>query len=164
MMGGAGRWLLSLLAAAILCALAEELMPEGPVKRVGRMVCGLVLLCALLDPVAGLDLAGAGRWLEDYFSAVELREEELREQVDGNMKVIIEKKCAAYIADKAAELGGRCTVRVVCREGEGTWLPEEVWVSGALSPEQREALSEAIGQELGVPPERQRYDSGEGVP
>jgi len=158
-MGGAGRWLLSLLATAILCALAEELMADGPVKLVGRMVCGLVLLCALLDPVAGLDLAGAGRWLEDYFSALELREEGLREQVDGNMKVIIEEKCAAYIADKAAELGMTCRVSVTVA-WEGEYMPklQAVRITGQWTSEQRERLESIIAEELEIPPALQYFE------
>ena len=47
MMDAAREWLLGVTAAAILAALAEGLMQEGGPKRVGRLVCGLVLLAAV---------------------------------------------------------------------------------------------------------------------
>ena len=52
MMDAAREWLLGVTAAAILAALAEGLMQEGGPKRVGRLVCGLVLLAAVFRPAA----------------------------------------------------------------------------------------------------------------
>ena len=89
MMDGIRTWLLAIIAASILCALAERVMPPGPVKRVGGLTCGLVLLWTILTPVARPDL-GAGRaWLEDYLAALEQRETELSDQVDQGRKVLI---------------------------------------------------------------------------
>ena len=59
-MDGMRTWLLSLIFAAVLCAVARALMPEGAVKRVGGLVCGLVLLSAALAPADVLDV-----WLAD---------------------------------------------------------------------------------------------------
>ena len=66
MMAGVGSWLLSITGASVLCALADGLMPAGPVRRVGRLVCGLMLLAVILAPLAQLDLEGGQRWLEEY--------------------------------------------------------------------------------------------------
>ena len=52
MTGGLRGWLLTVIAACVLCALAERLMPPGPVKRAGSVTCGLVLLWAVLSPLA----------------------------------------------------------------------------------------------------------------
>lgn len=137
-------------------------MPAGPVKGVGRLVCGLVLLCVILTPVVQLDLEGAQGWLEDYFLRLELREQELNEQVGTEMKVIIEEEYAAYIVDKAAELGMTCTARVTCREEEGLYLPEQIQVTG-LTAQEQERLSLVLREELGVSLNRQIYHSGEGT-
>lgn len=53
MMGAVRSWLLAVIAASLLCAVAGALMPPGGVKRVGRLVCGLVMLAAVLSPLAG---------------------------------------------------------------------------------------------------------------
>lgn len=164
-MGGVRGWLLTILSASILCALADSLMPAGAVKRVGRLVCGLVLLCAILSPLSGLDL-GAGRgWLADYFVGLELREAELEEQVEEGMKAIIEEKYAAYIVDKAAELGLTCTARVECRADEaGLYLPQQIQVTGNLAPEETGRLANLIREDLGVSLERQVYKCEEELP
>lgn len=49
MMELVGNWLTGVTAAAILCALANSLMPDGPVRRVGRLACGLAVLAAALS-------------------------------------------------------------------------------------------------------------------
>ena len=54
MMDLVGNWLTGVTAAAILCALANSLMPDGPVRRVGRLACGLAVLAAVLGPVCML--------------------------------------------------------------------------------------------------------------
>ena len=158
-------WLLALIAASLLCALAGALMPSGGVKQVGRLVCGLTLLAAILQPLAGLDMAEVQQWLADYFAALELRETELEETVDGQMKVIIDQRCAAYIVDKAAQLGLTCEARVECRaEGNGVYLPVRAEVSGTLGEAGRARLASAIAEDLGIPKEEQIYLEKEDVP
>lgn len=157
MMDGIRTWLLAIIAASILCALAERVMPPGPVKRVGGLTCGLVLLWTILTPVARPDL-GAGRaWLEDYLAALEQREMELSDQVDQGRKVLIEQEYAAYIVDKAAEWELNCTARVKCRAEEGLYIPDETMVAGPFSDVEQSRLTQMIREDLGVPAERQTY-------
>lgn len=164
-MAGARAWLLSILAAALICALADVLIPKGAVKQTGRLVCGLVLVVAVLGPMARLELEDGRRWLEDYFAAVDGREEELRSQVDAGMKTIIEQRCAAYIVDKAAQLGLECSVRVECETGEeGVYLPVRARVTGRLSEADRAELARLLTQELAIPPEGQSFAEKEGAP
>ena len=158
MMGAARLWLLSILSVSLVCALADALMPPGAVRRVGRMVCGLVLMSAILSPLVDLDLEGGSRWLEDYLAAVEQRETELEKQVDEGRKAIIAERYEAYILDKAAQLGLSCTVEVECRtEEDGVCLPERVRITGALSAQEKVQLAELLEEELGVAPEEQIY-------
>ena len=69
-MGAVRGWLLTVIAASLLCALADALMPPGAVKRVGRLVCGLVLLAAILSPAVRLDVAEGERWLAECFASM----------------------------------------------------------------------------------------------
>ncbi len=164
MIAGARDWLLSVISAAVLCSAAEALMPSGAVKQVGKLVCGLVLLCAVVSPAVSADLEGGQKWLEDYVSSLERRKGELEDQAGEARKGIIEEKYAAYIVDKARELGFSCSVRVTCREEEGIFLPDAVRVAGALGEQEKESLSRIVSQDLGVPVERQSYVNREGQP
>lgn len=165
MIGAVRSWLLAVTAVSLLCALAGALMPKGPVERVGRLVCGLVMLAAVLSPLAGPDLGEGQRWLEDYLASVGQREAELTQEVDDQMKTIIEGEYAAYIVDKAARLGLTCSARVECvRSEEGLYLPVRTEVSGALGEGERARLVQIIGEDLGVPESEQRYIGEEDAP
>ena len=158
MMGAVRSWLLAVIAVSLLCAVAEALMPSGAVKRVGRLVCGLVLVGAILSPAARLDVDGGRRWLERYLFSVQAREAELEHEVNGQMKIIIEGEYAAYILDKAAQLGLDCTVRVECGlSEEGLYLPVRTEVAGLSTAGSQRELIRIIKEDLGVPEERQFY-------
>lgn len=164
MMEGLRTWLLTGLTAGVICALADTLMAAGPVKRVGRLVSGMVLVCVILSPVARWDFEGGERWLADYFDGLELRGSELKQQVSDGMKPIIEGEYAAYIVDKAAREGLNCTVWVTCREESGLYVPHRAAVSGLTGESARTQVSQWLEQDLGVPPERQSFDDGEEGP
>lgn len=164
-MDGIREWLLAIISASILCALADSVMPSGAVKRVGKLVCGIVLLCVVLTPVAHLDVKGGQGWLEDYLAGLEVRKTELDEQVNEGMKVIIETRYAAYIVDKAEEMGLTCTARVSCRvEDDGLYVPDVVQVAGIRSDVDQSRLAQMIQEDLGVTLERQIYDCEEELP
>lgn len=164
-MGAVRGWLLTVIAASLICALADALMPPGAVRRVGRLVCGLVLLGAILSPLTGLDLSGGQRWLEDYLASLDSREEELARTVNSQMKVIIEQEYAAYIVDKAAGLGLTCSVQVECEASEeGLYLPARARVSGPLTGEEQARIFQIIREDLGVPESELLYITEEDVP
>ena len=157
MMGAVGRWLAAVIAVSLLCAVADALMPQGAVKRVGRLVCGLVLLGAVLSPLVGLDIEAGQQWLNECLSPLQ-RQEELEETVNSQMKIIIEQEYAAYIVDKAAQLGLDCTARVECERSEdGVYLPARTETSGLWTAGAQEKLIRVIETDLGVPRERQFY-------
>lgn len=165
MMGAVRSWLLAVIATALLCAVADALMPPGAVKRVGRLVCGLVLIGAILSPLAEPDLEGSQRWLEGYLASVHTRKAELEETVDSQIKVIIEQKLSAYIVDKAAQLGLTCRARVECEEFEdGLYLPVRTEVAGSMTADVQGRLIRLIQSDLGVPAEAQIYVEEEDFP
>ena len=165
MMEAVRGWLLAVIAVSLLCAVADALMPPGGVRRVGRLVCGLVLMGAVLSPVAELDVEEGRRWLEDYLASVHSREAELTQTVESQMKVIIEQEYAAYIVDKAAGLGLTCTVQVECALSEdGLYLPVRTEVAGPQTAEVQAQLIRIISEDLGVPDSAQIYIDKEELP
>ena len=162
MMGAVGRWLTAVISVSLLCAMAGALMPQGAVKQVGRLVCGLVLLAAILSPLRELDVDAGRRWLDSYLDSTGQWEAALKETVNRQMKTIIEEECAADIVDKAAQLGLRCTLRVECRETEeGLYLPLRAEVCGPLSDSDQTLLIRLIAEDLGIPEEEITIDKEE---
>lgn len=160
-----GQWLIGLTAAAILCTLANSLMPEGVVRQVGRLAGGLVILASLLRPMVHLEANGLASWLEEHWTEYDVHQEELERERDKSMKLIIEQSCQAYIVDKAAQLGVSCTAEVSCIQDEdGGYLPWEVTLHGTLTPEQQTGLTQQIQEELLIPAVRQSYQTKEELP
>ena len=160
MMGFVRSWLLGVTAAALVLALAEALVPEGSVKKVCRLAGGMALLLAAAGPVLeALDgnlLAGA---VEGWRDRSQRYERELEENNERFYLAIIEEETAAYVMDKARELGFECAVEVTCGYDEnGVPCPWEVAARGQWAPEQRARLERLLEEELGVPARRQYYE------
>ena len=149
---------MGLIAASVLCAAADSLMPPGGVKRVGKLTCALVLLWGMLRPLAalkGIDLSGA---LEGYAAGLEVQTRTLEDRTLTTRKAVIEDHFAAYISDRAAALGLSCRVEVDCAAGEeGVFLPEAVRLWGEFDAVAQSRLTQLLEEELGVPVERQSY-------
>ena len=154
------EWLLGLACAAMAAALAQALAPEGGAKRVCRLAGALVLLLAAVSPVLRLDEAELADLAGDWQHSAQAYTQALEEENDLLYKTIIEERAAAYIVDKAAQLGVSCQAQVTCRvQGEqAAPLPWRATVTGRFTQPQREQLAQVLEQELGIPPERQRFE------
>ena len=154
----------TVLAVGVICALADTLMPEGAVKRVGKLVCGMALLCAVLKPVVSLDLSAGEKMARAYFEGIKREELRLDGQVNSGITAIIEKECAAYIVDKAAQLGITCQTQVVCEPDEnGLPVPWKVRITGELTQEEQESLAGVVEGDLAIPRVRQEFYREEAV-
>lgn len=151
-------WLLEIITLSILCAAADSLMPAGGVKQVGKLLFGILLICAVLQPLADWRLAGAERWLLEYGEQMSLEEMNLERQVSDYQKSVIQEQCATYISDKAAELGIDCQVEVACEQSaEGLWMPVTTRLWGDFTEEERSQMERLLDRELGIPVQEQHY-------
>lgn len=156
------QWLTGVICAALITALADGLMPKGAVKQVGKLVCALVLLCALLRPVLTLNLPDMTYTFGVAQGEVDRQRAQLEQHSGTMLKTLIERQSAAYIVDKAARIGPDCQVRVVCEAEEGgTWQPKWVYITGQMDAAQRDELTALIQSEFGIAPECQVYAGGE---
>lgn len=151
-------WLIGMTCAAILAAVARCIMPPGPVRQVGSLICAMMLLWAILKPIAVP--AGLMGKLPVDVQAWKI-EAELKEKEEQLLKSLIEQECGTYIVDKAAELGVDCSATVTCMMDEaGVWLPGSCRTIGQLTTQQRGELERIISADLGIAPERQEYAGG----
>ena len=153
------QWLLGVACTALVMAAADSLAPEGSVKRVCRMAGGLALLLAAVGPFIRLDSGMLSEMLEGYRAQIQSYEETLEEQNILFYQTIIEENTAAYIVDKAEELGIFCQAEVTFSYDEdGVPCPWEVTARGDWTDEARVALERLLEDDLGVPPRRQHYE------
>lgn len=149
------EWLLGVVAAALAVSLAQALTPEGSVKRVGRLVGGLVLLLAVLRPLTTL-LPGEAALPAMAYGP--LTAEEAAQGGEEVMKTLIGEKAGAYIVDKGQALGISCGARVTVALDDSGWpVPWEAEIWGTWTPEEKRALSRAVEEDLNIPAQRQSF-------
>lgn len=152
-------WLIGITATAMIAALAENIAPEGSVKRIVKFAGGLLMIIAMIRPVMHLDFSNLSSILTDYHIDSAGYSKALETKNSQLIKSIIEDETSAYIQDKAAELGIVCEVRVLCRiEDDGNPYPSSAVVSGDLEETQILKLSRLIEGELAIPAKNQRYE------
>jgi hypothetical protein len=162
-MGLLREWIMGLAGAAVVTGLALSLTPKGRVRSVMRLVCGAVMIIALIKPVIEFDFDAYSIGLARYRADMEHITASARETSDRLQRTIIEEECSAYILDKAHILGLDCTkAEVTVKWGdEGYWYPYEAHLQINGPQEQLNRLAGLIEAELGIPRERQHWSSDE---
>ncbi len=159
MIAAVREWLVSVICAAVAVAVAENAAPAGSMKKLVSMTGGLILLVLLVQPLSGLEPELFLPEYGAYAREIQQRQEELEAENTQALQTIIEREIAAYISDKAAELGVECRVTVRCRTDEaGVPQPYSVTMDGPVSEE----LRSWIEGELNIPKERQVFHGTEG--
>ncbi len=154
------NWLLGVTAAALAVSLAQALTPDGAVKKVGRLVGGLVLLLAVTRPLMALDPAALAVTAAAYTIP---GAEEAGAGGEEVLKTLIAQKAGAYIVDKGRALGLACEAEVTVTEDDLGWpVPWSVTVTGTWTEEQERLLSQVVWEDLAIPAERQDFQK-EGV-
>ncbi len=143
------QWLLGVVACALLTGAAEQLSPEGMGRRLIHFTGGLLLIAAMLRPLAQLELPEAYGFAGSYREAVARLELELGDARERELRRGIAEELEAYIEDKAGQLGA--DVRAEVAMGEDGVLPERATLHGTYS----EPLSALLASELGIAKEKQ---------
>lgn len=155
------NWITGLASAAILSAAALLLTPRGPVEKVTRFVCGVMLVAVLVSPLAGADWDAFSLSLSRYRETVAELTEDLEGQQNRLVRSYIEQECAAYILDEAHVLGAEGgEAEVSARWGDESWIPYEASLHLTATAGQRSRLTEYLESQLGIPEERQHWDDG----
>jgi hypothetical protein len=151
------NWIFAITAAAFISAICRAAAPKGSVKRVVMLICGMITVIALISPVADLDkldLSGSIARMRQY--AVDTSDD--FEQINDNLRrEIIEQDCAAYILDKAGQLGiDNISVSVTAKWSEdGYWYPVSAQISATAPQTLKDKLTLCIEAELGIAEDEQ---------
>jgi len=161
MTGFAGEWVRAIAGAALICAAATALTPKGKVKNILKFVCGIVIICAIINPLLNKNFSFLSMDMSQYSQEADEILKNAEESKSNLSRTIIEDKLEAYILDKAKSLNAEIqSVSVSVKWGdEGCWYPDEVYLSADIPQREMSLISNAIEAELGIPKERQ-YWSG----
>lgn len=164
MSGFVGDWIRSIAAAALIASLAMALTPKGKVQRVLKVVCGVLLIIAIISPLTDGGTENISVDLAEYRAKAD-KIADTAEENDMNLsRGIIEREFEEYILDKASEIGVFLQSADVTVEWgtDGYWYPCEVTLEGEITTGDRNRLSAVIESELGIPTDRQNWSGYEG--
>ena len=150
------EWLFGLVAAAMLLAMLNALLPKRVFYAIGKVTGGLILMLVLLRPILGMrwdDLSGKYR---DYELQIEQQTEAYTQENYQQLADIIEQRLNAYIWETAAQMGLDCEAEVETQLRDGVPYPVNV----TLYSDYHEGLSDRIFRELGIAPEQQHWEDG----
>jgi stage III sporulation protein AF len=148
-------WFLGTAGAAVVGVFAIAVTPPGAVKKVVQIASALLLMIAVLRPLAGWSgdpRIDTDSWLSNSGAAAAVTESH-----NDLLSAIIAEKTAAYIVNKAQALGLVITASAQCRMGEHYPEPWSVTIRSDRPEHAKSALGKIIDQDLGIPPERQSY-------
>ena len=154
-MDGITQYLLTITAAAIICALISTfLKTKGSIFSVIKLLTGLFMALCAVSPFLNIkDLDFYGFMDSIHFDAQEavcIGENMVMESTGK----IIKDQVAAYILDKAATMELDIEVEVTL-DSSNPPQPCAVTLKGAVSPYAKEILSQYINNTLGIAKEDQ---------
>ena len=152
-MGDIRQYLLTIITAAIICAVVNTIMEnKGTITAITKMLTGLFLTVAVVSPLVSVqlsDFSGYVRGLDAAANEAVSRGEEMAQNATA---AIIIEKTEAYILDKAASLELNIEVEVRL-SSTNPLTPETVYLKGSISPYAKECLRQYISNDLGIPGE-----------
>ena len=148
----------SYLSAAF--AVASTFTDDEGVGHILKILCTALVLISILEPVKEIDFESFSLDMAEY-RAREAQLLEDGERMSGEMnRAVIEDKYAAYIEEKAREIGVRTgDVRVKTKwDTTGIWVPQEAVLEfESDGPLKVKSLQKTVKAQLGIPEERQTW-------
>ncbi len=152
-------WIIGVTYVSLIAGILIAVTPKGRIKHIVRIAGGMLLMIAFIKPLMTMRFGS----FSSVFRAFKNDAQVYKEQFDSKNKTalheLIEKKTAAYILDKAGELGiAQCKISIALQtDNNDSIYPSEIWISAEASNNQRSALSEIIESEIGIDRESQHW-------
>lgn len=157
-MGGFKQYLLSLISAAIICALLNKFpFKAESAKMVIRLMSTVFLLITAFSPFIELGSIDWFEYPEHIRDEADVIIADVQASVADETKKYISDRIRAYIVDRAATYGATVDVQVNVAD-QGTMHPDAVVITGNISPYGKNALKNMIITELGIPEEKQIWN------
>lgn len=154
-MESAGRYIVSVSAAAILCGILKSIFPSKSTNAaLLRLVSGIFLSLVAIQPLARIDLAALPAISDDFLTEAQAVSAQGRFLSRDTMADIIKSQTEAYILDKARKLNTDLTVEVSLSDADPP-APTSVRLTGEISPSAKRRLEAMIRDDLGIPKENQ---------
>ena len=157
-MGAVREYVLGIGAAALICAITLSFGSRGSMQPLLKLVCGLVLTFAIVNPVLKITGGNLEDLGIDYGTQASQAAEEGKQQALKSIRQIIKEETEAYILDKAHDLSLELQVTVTL-DDQPLPKPAAVTLRGTVPPYGKSQLTRIISQELGIAKENQTWIS-----
>lgn len=141
-----GRYLLQIVAAAILCGIIGNLCNSSAFDSLIRLILGAVMLLAVTKPIRNHQFFD----IDFDFDAITAHGEQIIAQGENSaknaMSQIISEKVNTYVENKASCWGADVQVQTAIKNG----IPDTITISGEVSPYVRTQLASWIEAEIGI--------------
>ena len=141
-----GKYLLKIVAVAMICSIACAIGAKGRFSASIRMLSGLIIIISIVRPVLPLQLKDFSFDLESITQNGNDIIEQGSAAAESFASQIISEKINAYIETKAQALGADVRVDTILSGG----MPAEIMLSGQALPYIRSQLLTWIESEIGV--------------
>lgn len=151
-------YLIRLTAAAILAAILRKMTPDEHHNWAVRLGSGLLILITAFAPLVQVDPFQAARAVVVRGYGDPLSTEGVDHAANKLMEELISDAAESYILDKAGEMGVNIEAMVETALQDRYPVPWSVTINSDAAEYQRDALSEMITKDLGIPAERQGWN------
>lgn len=150
-------YLISVITAALICSIVSALPGKnGTLSAIRKTLCGIFMSVTLISPLTEFRLPDVQAYLDgfhgDAAEAVLLGQSMSQDTA----AQLIKQQTAAYILDKAEELGASLEVSVTLCDAQPQ-VPCAVTISGMVSPYLKQQLTAMIEQDLQISREDQHW-------
>ena len=150
-------YMLSVVAAAILCAVAQGLLSKKTaIGRIVYLLSGILLAVTVIAPLGNITFHGVSDYWEKISDDAQKYVSEGTAMAENQKLDIIKTQTEAYILDKANRMGLQIAVEVELDDYKGN-IPCGVVVSGTVSPYAKEQLGSYMEDTLGIAKENQEW-------
>ena len=150
-----GGYLMQVIAGGILCCVVRQLLGgKGAVASAVKLISGVFMTLIVIAPILNVRIDTVLDDLDQFkMDGIYAAEDGEKYSKDAMAQIIIDKT-QAYILDKAKSLGAEIKVELELTDER---IPCAVTVTGKISPYAKQALSQYLESELGIPKEAQRW-------
>ena len=154
-------YLVAIVAACMLTVVASVLVQKSPLRKIVRLIGGILILLVAVTPLLRLDMSQIVEFLQgsEYSFDTSAVEQTWQSQLSEHIKQTTE----TYIEQEAARLGATVQAKVTLTEEEYP-VPCHAVLIGTVDADQLEALSEYMETSLGIARTEQEwklYGTGE---
>ena len=152
------EYILSVIAAAILCAVIKGLIGEASATgKIAGLLCSILMAVTLITPLKDIKFYNVSSYLNSLSENADQYIHEGTSMAEKSIRDIIKKETEAYILDKADRMGLDISVEVELDDSNSN-VPDRVTVKGKFSPYAKEVFSNFLQDELGIAKEKQQWN------